>query len=247
MGMKDSTLSDARGALCSIRCQSSRRKSPCSPTLYTRVTKVYPFRRSDPSASRLSSAVDLCGAHSVDVTECALPSFARSKMLKPIRSIFSIQVHVHVRYSVLAFVCATPARPLRTLRKRHTHPGQTSWQTCTLQRLHRGQQTWSSIVDDAARTIELQLACTSVAHIRRQRTPLCTLASVGSASGMAAPVRGGGAPCAAFDSRFGLDSGKSASNECGTSGPSDLYSGPQNVTAHACVHMTHATIMQHAK
>ena len=101
-----------------------------------------------------------------------------------------------------AFVCATPARPLRTLRKRQTHPGQTSWQTCTLQRLHRGQQTWSSIVDDAARTIELQLACTSVAHIRRQRTPLCTLASVGSASGMAAPVRGGGAPCAAFDSRL---------------------------------------------
>ena len=54
--------------------------------------------------------------------------------------------------------------------------------------------------------------------------------------------------CTVCRIRFAIaDSGKSASNECGTSGPSDLYSGPQNVTAHACVHMTHATIMQHAK
>ena len=171
---------------------------------YTRVTKVYPFRRSDPSASRLSSAVDLCGAHSVDVTECALPSFARSKMLKPIRSIFSIQVHVHVRYSVLAFVtglCLRDARPPAAYAAQTANP---SWANLMANLHAAASPSWTAnvVVHRRRRTIELQLACTSVAHIRRQRTPLCTLASVGSASGMAAPVRGGGAPCAAFDSRL---------------------------------------------
>ena len=217
---------------------------------YTRVTKVYPFRRSDPSASRLSSAVDLCGAHSVDVTECALPSFARSKMLKPIRSIFSIQVHVHVRYSVLAFVtglCLRDARPPAAYAAQTANP---SWANLMANLHAAASPSWTAnVVVHRRRRSTHHRTATGVHKRRPHKAPEDPSLHSGLSGQRQRHGRAGARwRCTVCRIRFAIaDSGKSASNECGTSGPSDLYSGPQNVTAHACVHMTHATIMQHAK